>query len=129
MSSMHIETYQKVLTYLGLREEIKVVDQFQRSVKISKEVNERFHGDTWLVCPKWKPWTPVSKDPYIDEWGITYYDSPDSLYWHMADHPLTNATVETLDDYRWPDPFDPQKMEGLEEEVKRIYEDTDYAIV
>ena len=129
MSSMHIETYQKVLNYLGIKEEVILVDQFQRSVKISKEVNERFHGDTWLVCPKWKPWTQVSQDHYIDEWGIKYYDSPDSLYWHMVEHPLAEATVETLEDYIWPDPYDPQKMDGLVEEVKRIYEQTDYAIV
>ena len=129
MTSMHLGTYKKVVDYLGIKEKIEIVDAFQRSVKISKEVNERFHGDTWLVCPKWKPWTEVSKDHYIDEWGIKYYDSSDSLYAHMAEHPLAKATVETLEDYRWPDPYDPQKSEGLEEEVKRIYEDTDYAIV
>lgn len=129
MSSMHVETYKKVLDYLGLREEIEMADPFQRCVKISKEVNERFHGDTRLVCPKWKPWTKLSNDHYIDEWGIKYYDSPDSLYLHMAEHPLAKATVETLEDYVWPDPYDPQRMEGLEEEVKGIYENTDYAIV
>ena len=47
----------------------------------------------------------------------------------MVEHPLADATVETLDDYTWTDPYDPQRFEGLEEEVKRIYEDTDYAIV
>ena len=129
MSSMHIETYINVLDYLGITEEIKLVDQFQQSVKISKKVNERFHGDTWLVCPKWKPWKEVSKDYYIDEWGIKYYNSPHSLCWEMVEHPLADATVETLDDYTWTDPYDPQRFEGLEEEVKRIYEDTDYAIV
>jgi len=129
MSSMHIETYKKVLDYFGIEERIEFVDQFQRSVRISKEVNDKFHGDTWLVCPKWKPWKEICKDHFIDEWGIKYYDSPDSLYWHMEEHPLAGATVETLEDYAWPDPNDPQRMEGLEKEVKRVYEDTDYAIV
>ncbi|MBM4324628.1 MAG: uroporphyrinogen-III decarboxylase [Deltaproteobacteria bacterium] len=129
MTSMHLETYKKVLDYFGIQEEIKLVDQFQRSVKISKEVIDKLHGDTWSVGPKWKPWKEVSKDHYIDEWGIKYYDAPDSLYWHMVEHPLSNATLETLEEYQWPDPYDPFRIEGLEEEAKRIYEDTDYAIV
>ena len=47
----------------------------------------------------------------------------------MEEHPLAEATVLILDDYAWPDPYDPQRFEGLEAEVKRIYEDTDYAII
>lgn len=129
MSSMHIETYKKVLEYLGITEEITLVDQFQRSVKISQDVIERFHGDTWLVCPAWKPWIKLSQDYYIDEWSIKYYDSPNSLYWQIAEHPLAEATIETLEDYAWPDPYDPDRIEGLEEETRRIYEDTDYAII
>jgi len=129
MSSMHIDTYKNVLDYLGISEEIKLVDQFQRSVKISKKVIDRFHGDTWLICPRWKPWIELSKNHYVDEWGIKYYNSPDSLYWQMEEHPLAEATVETLDDYAWPDPYDPYRMEVLEKEAKRIYEDTDYALV
>jgi len=47
----------------------------------------------------------------------------------MVEHPLENATVETMDDYEWPDPHDQERFEGLEEETKRIYEETDYAII
>jgi len=49
MSSMHIETYKNVLDYLGISEEIQLVDQFQRSVKISKKVIDRFHGSGLFV--------------------------------------------------------------------------------
>lgn len=36
--------------------------------------------------------------------------------------------MESLKDYQWPDPRDLGRREGLEEEVKNLYGDTDYAL-
>jgi uroporphyrinogen decarboxylase len=47
----------------------------------------------------------------------------------MAHHPLAEATVDDLETYPWPDPWDPGLTAGLEEEVKDLYENTDYAIM
>jgi uroporphyrinogen decarboxylase len=46
-----------------------------------------------------------------------------------VDHPLKDATVETLDAYPWPDPNDPGRVAGLCEEAKALREGTSYAIV
>jgi uroporphyrinogen decarboxylase len=50
-------------------------------------------------------------------------------YLEMIGNPLREATLDDLDRYPWPDPYDPARIRGLEEEVKYWYEQTDYALV
>lgn len=61
-----------------------------------------------------------------DEWGIrTRRIGP---YSEMVYHPLAGLTLETLDDYRWPDPYEPGRVEGVREEAERLFKETDYAV-
>lgn len=45
------------------------------------------------------------------------------------DHPLADATLDDLERYPWPDASAPGKGEATEAEAKRLYEDTDLALV
>ena len=63
----------------------------------------------------------------IDEWGRQrrlYID-----YQEFVDFPLKKATVADLENYPWPDPDDPKRVKGLEEESRYLYENTDYVLV
>jgi uroporphyrinogen decarboxylase len=42
--------------------------------------------------------------------------------------PMRPATIDTLDDYQWPDANDPEQFRGLRERAKFLYENTDYVI-
>ncbi len=68
---------------------------------------------------------------YCDEWGVIRKEADlDLPYYSNIHNPL--GTAETLDDlkkYEWPDPDDEGRYRGLKEEVKRLYEETDYALV
>lgn len=66
---------------------------------------------------------------FIDEWGVTLRKPEGGFYYDIVDSPLKNATAEELDDHDWPDPLDPGRFEGLEEEAQHLYEETDYALV
>jgi uroporphyrinogen decarboxylase len=71
-------------------------------------------------------------DLLYDEWGIgrKKIDRQDgSFYYEMIEHPLANASLEDIRGYTWPDPFDPGRVAGLSETVKRIRNETDKAIM
>ena len=111
-------------------DKIEIIDNMQQVVKVEGEVLERFHIDTRHISLKpVQPWERCCEGLYQDEWGIKYARPVNSHYYDMVEHPLARATVKDLDDYPWPDAYDPQRMEGLERETKRFYEDTPYAIV
>jgi uroporphyrinogen decarboxylase len=66
---------------------------------------------------------------FINEWGITLHKPERGFYYDIVDNPLKHATVEDLDSYDWPNSLDPGRFEGLEEEARYLYEETDYALV
>jgi uroporphyrinogen decarboxylase len=63
---------------------------------------------------------------FHDEWGVGY--RPRGPYNERVGHPLAGATLGDLDRFRWPDPHDPGRVEGLAEEARRLYEETDFSL-
>jgi uroporphyrinogen decarboxylase len=65
----------------------------------------------------------------------SFYDEYDILWkklaydYSPAEPPLAGSTVEDLGKATWPDPYDPKRVEGLREGARKLYEETDYAIV
>ncbi len=65
---------------------------------------------------------------FVDEWGLTHRLV--SGYYDLAGAPLANdMSIEKIEKYPWPDPYDPARLEGLKEEIEDLYYKTDYAIV
>jgi uroporphyrinogen decarboxylase len=44
-------------------------------------------------------------------------------------HPLSDATIDDLETFDWPDPLDEGRTQGLREEAAHKYKTTDYALV
>ncbi len=66
--------------------------------------------------------------PFTDEWGLTHQIF--SGYYDLSGAPLAeDLTVEKIEKFLWPDPYDPVRLEGVKEEVEHLYYHTDYAIV
>lgn len=63
---------------------------------------------------------------FHDEWGVGY--RPKGPYNERVGHPLAGATLADLDRFPWPDPHDPGRVEGLAEEARRLYEETDFSL-
>lgn len=70
-------------------------------------------------------------DSFTDEWGVEYrkVGNPFGLSYEVSKHPLANATIRDLDDYKWPDPCDLSLVAGLEERVRKLHDQTDLALV
>ena len=64
---------------------------------------------------------------FHDEWGVGY--RPMGPYNERVGHPLAQATLADLEHFPWLDPHDPGRVEGLADEARRLYEDTDYSLV
>jgi len=65
---------------------------------------------------------------FVDEWGITHRLV--SGYYDLHGAPLgKDLSIEKIEQYPWPDPYDPVRLEGVKEEVEHLYHNTDYAIV
>jgi uroporphyrinogen decarboxylase len=69
--------------------------------------------------------------PFTDEWGLThrlvggYYDLGGTPLCQTLD----DLTVQKIEAYPWPDPYDPTRVAGLKEEIEHLYGHTDYALV
>lgn len=65
---------------------------------------------------------------FVDEWGLTHRLV--SGYYDLAGAPLANdLTISGIDNYPWPDPYDPARLAGVKAEIEDLYHNTDYAIV
>jgi uroporphyrinogen decarboxylase len=135
ISCIHSVAYERLVKRLGLNIEVKIGDKVQQLAKLDEAVLKILQVDFRHVSLK-KQFFMGSEDrlddpsgrPYfIDEWGIKWGKNP--YYYDMIYHPLDNLTIDDLDDYPWPDPRDPARYEGLREEVKELYQTTDYALV
>jgi uroporphyrinogen decarboxylase len=135
--SITIDAYNNLKKLLGIElEDDKPAVGHWTDVPIHPIVNEKFGLDVfWLRMgsPKKKHFAqPNDPNKRMDEWGIewTKVALPNGgYYYEMSSHPLQNATIEDLEDYPWPDPYDPGRVEGLAQYLKHIHDDTEFAIL
>ncbi|MFH1824076.1 MAG: uroporphyrinogen decarboxylase family protein [Candidatus Firestonebacteria bacterium] len=93
-------------------------------------VLEKFNIDFRRITAKGRRDFKPKKLPdgtYFDEWGIGRKVIAGDE--QMVHFPLQNATIEDIDRYQWPDPYANGRVDGLLEEVEKLYYDTDYVIV
>jgi uroporphyrinogen decarboxylase len=65
---------------------------------------------------------------FTDEWGLVHrLVGP---YYDLAGAPLgQDLSIQSIENYPWPDPYDPARLEGVKEEIEYLYYQTDTAIV
>ena len=102
----HVEPDEKILQFFG-------IDTRYLRLKPSKSWKLKFEPD----------------NSYVDEWGVRWKKPKSSLYYDPVGHPLKDAKIDDLKKYKWPDPHDKTRVEGLREKAEYLYKKTDYAIV
>lgn len=70
-------------------------------------------------------------DTYWDEWGIPFrkIENPSGYHYEFYHPPLAKAEIRDLDQYPWPDPSDPARVDGLGKRVHDLHENTALALV
>ena len=130
-----IEPYKNLMDYLGLpiREDIR--PNWASAVSPSKDLLNELQTDLCYVGlskPKNAPTFEYGREKNVDEWGVVFKRvvQPNGVFEYFFDEqPLARATTKDLEDYPWPDPDDPSRVEGLEEKCCRLYQETDFALV
>jgi uroporphyrinogen decarboxylase len=133
-TSLHHKAHDALLKHLGLPlTEAKIMDRFQMIVDPAPALKEMFHSDVIGISANpgtgWKLEIDPKEDTWTDEWGVTYRRPPGGYWYDFKNHPLKKGTMEELNQYRWPDPRDPNRVRGLVERVKSLFEETDKALV
>jgi uroporphyrinogen decarboxylase len=139
-TGIHKNAYRRLARYLGLPDEIEIMDAVQQLARPSEQVLERFHVDTRYVAAEpastWKGGIVKAERggrvwyDLTDEFGIRWSMPDDQqLYMDITLHPLAKATIKDVRDYAWPKGDDPSRFAGLRERALRLQKDTPYAVV
>ena len=138
-TGIHKLAYLDLLNYMGLKEEIEILDPVQQLVRPSEEVLKRFHVDTRYITAH----GPESFKGEIekntrqgrlwhdlrDEFGVVWSMPDDQqLFMDISHHPLAYATIADLNDYPFPAGNDPTRFTGVREKALQMRKDTTYAI-
>ena len=133
--SITIDAYNNLKRYLDLELEEDLRPGRWTEVSIHPLVAEKFGLDIiWLPTgkPQKKPRQSEDPDKWYDGWGVEWTKIPlpnGGYYNEMTDPPLKNATIDDLEDFDWPDPYDPGIVEGVREHYRHIHNDTEFAIL
>jgi len=138
-TGIHKFAYQKLIEYLGLDEEIVIMDLVQQLAKPSEAVLERLHVDTRYVSAggaksfkggvirrerDGRMWSD-----FTDEFGVTWSMPDDYPYYFDITHsPLAGLSLKEIEDYPFPRGDDPTRFEGLRERALAIRE-TPYPVI
>jgi len=129
-TGIEVEAYDRLKTLLGFRGQTRT---FVRDhVEIDEPILRRFGIDTRYVrvgAPQGYRVELAADNSYLDIWGTRWRKPPSSLYYDMVEFPIKDATLAALKRYRWPDPHDPGRTDGLRERARWLAEETDYAVV
>jgi len=136
-SGIHRIAYRNLLDYLGKKDyEVKVGEIHQQLAVVHEDILQLLKVDFRPVFSKpprgWQPEFQEDSD-YIrfkDQWGIGWRMPRDGgLYFDLETHPFANFTTpDEVINYKVPDPADPSRLEGVEEEARRLAETTGAAL-
>jgi len=138
-TGIHKGAYIELLDYLGIDDELTIMDPVQQLAKPCEELLQRFHIDIRYVCAhgpdsfkggierntrRGKLWHDLK-----DEFGIVWSMPDDQqLYMDISRHPLADATIKDLAEYPFPKGDDPTRFTGVREKALELNSQTPYAI-
>jgi len=140
VTGIQAKAYRRLRQYLGLPEmELVMIDMDQQLARVDDDVMQLLGCDARGVSPEpssiYKLEVKETADKrycfYHDEYGIGWRMPTDGgLYYDMFDHPLSGEITDaSLEQYRMPDPKDPQRYVGLREKALKIIEKDACALV
>jgi uroporphyrinogen decarboxylase len=138
-TGIHKKAYENLLAFLGIEDEVRMLDPVQQLVQPCEQVLERFHADVRYIVahgPKsfrggiernirrGRLWHDLK-----DEFGVVWSMPDDQqLYMDITHHPLQDASIEDVENYPFPDGGDPTRFAGLRDKALDLRRTTPYAL-
>ncbi len=125
--------YERLIEHLGFGEVGDCIDVMQQLYEIDERVLDYLHVDVRGVsmnAPDAGGDHFLEDGRHLDEWGVTRVKPEGCYFYEVRESPLAGPiTAATIARYRFPDPTDKGRFRGLRERVRRLKEETDYAIL
>jgi len=131
-SSICKEAYDELRNYLGMEPTNSIfINRMMRSVKNDDDVLDYFQIDVRGVFPgEYSSVVHIDENSYKGEWGIVWNKRPGVYYFEQSTFPLSGDISQSdIINYKWPNPNDPNIVKGLKEQVRKIRDNFDCAIV
>jgi len=138
-TGIHKAAYTELLDYLGIEDDVTILDPVQQLAKPCEEILEHFHVDIRYICAHGpdsfkggiekntrdgRLWHDLA-----DEFGIVWSMPDDQmLYMDISHHPLADAALKDIAEYPFPKGNDPTRFTGLREQALELQRHTPYAI-
>lgn len=128
-SSLNDAAYFNLKRYLEITGDIQPFRQGTTSNYYDERVLDRLNIDFRRLIAKRSERYPVFHEDgsFTNEWGIKYVKQGE--YYETRENPLANADESQIKHYAWPKATDIFDISGLYEEAKRMYSQTEYALV
>lgn len=139
-TGIHRFAYESLLSHLGIRDDVAIMDAVQQLAKPCEALLQRFHVDTRYIAAQ----GPDSfkggieknrRDGRLwhdlrDEFGVVWSMPDDHPYYmDISHHPLANATISDIAKYPFPKGDDPTRFRGLRERTLKLRNETNYAVI
>ncbi|MGQ4912253.1 MAG: uroporphyrinogen decarboxylase family protein [Candidatus Thorarchaeota archaeon] len=123
--------YERLRDHLGISDPETQEWGIMSSWKISEAMLKRLHVDFRRVYMN--PSASFEMKTYPDGTTDSEYGFRGRWFgphWEVTYFPWAEFTeVEEVEEYEWPDPEDPSRMEGVVEWARHLHEETDYVVV
>ena len=120
-STISIKAYENLKSYLGNKEETRLLSYIFMTAFPDHEIIKRFGIDVRLITANPPANLKLRTNPegrVVDEWGIVYQKHEEAQTHFVVEQeaPFRQVTQkEEVEKYAWPDPDDPTRYKGLKE--------------
>lgn len=136
-TSMKLKPYQGLKKLLGITSEDRFIYDWPElgTVLPDELILQRLHSAARGVLDSYPE--PVQRrnknrpphSPFFDDWG-TGSTEVEPGAWFPGIHPMREArTIEEIENYPWPDMNDPSRIAHVKEEVQKLNQQNQYAII
>ncbi|MBN2294482.1 MAG: hypothetical protein JXM70_18785, partial [Pirellulales bacterium] len=130
-TGIHKFAYEALLKYLGIEDQVTIMDAVQQLAEPCEAVLERFHVDTRYIAAKAPDDFQGGSQQNVregrlwhdlrDEFGVVWSMPDDQPYYmDISHHPLAEATIADVADYPFPRGDDPSRFAELRERAQML---------
>lgn len=130
-TGIHLRAYQRLLSVLGIEEDIQLRDVSSQLAQPSERVLELIGADVRGIRVGGAAYQPTitSGTEIVDHWGAVWRRTADGLCYSLVSFPLKDASLHDLATSPWPDGKSPDLVAGLAERARYLHEETPYAVL
>ena len=135
VTGIHIIAYRRLRNYLGLGPSVEALyDTIQQLALVEEDMIARLAIDARPVTRRRPPACIIEGTEcfsFCDEWQVWWQMPKDQgWYFDIMSNPLHDAnSMEDIEKFSWPDFNEPERFEGLAEELKEIVEEKKAVVV